>query len=120
MNLNDLKSETIKFVRNYYSENVIYPTYPSYKQTNYGPGVYNDPVAKQTMVDFINGKRADEHGIESDINALIASDMWDNFVSGTDSEIAAYIYTYLTNLDTTEKKMAAATSVRRVKSLFKV
>jgi hypothetical protein len=111
MELAELKSQLIMKVKNYYTE-TIYRTYPIWKQTNIIRAGGGDLT---TMSSFIDGKLADIIVVETDINNLTDTEMYDSFTTNSDANMMSYVLGYLPNLTTDEQKLSVVTAIQCVR-----
>jgi len=108
MELAQFKELYIRQLKALYSDRIIFKDYPVYKQLNIEAQRCGHVAQDKTDMDaFISGKVTDIDGLETDINALANTDMFDNFPHDAASDEARmeYVETALTSCDTAEKQL---------------
>lgn len=98
MSLEEFKNKLIYFIKSYYTNNIIYPSYNLIKQINYANNVIVD--GKQDMIDFISEKRNKILELESIIQSMQNLDLLNNFTKNcNDSENIQYVMNNIQNID---------------------
>jgi len=118
MDLAQFKSQYINQIKALYSHRIIYSTYPVFKQQNIdGQRCGHVAQDKTDMDTFISGKVTDIEGLETDINALADTEMFDDFsMSADDATRKAYVASYLTSCTTDEKQLICLLALQDIKS----
>lgn len=117
MDLVTLKSRFISQLKARYSNDIMFKTYPQWKQGNIDGGRCGATAQDKTDMDtFLNGKWVDITTIEAEINALTVTDVLDNLaLSGDDETRFAYMASYLPSCNTDERKLMALLALQDIK-----
>jgi len=113
MILSDLKTILINSAKTHYSDRIIFPEYPVFKQANIIRAGGQDLT---DMATFIDGKRADIDVIETDINALADVSIWEDFTTGSDANMASFVSGKCPNLTADEQKLAVAVAIQNAQT----
>jgi hypothetical protein len=118
MDLAQFKSKYIRQIKALYTDRVIYPEYPVFKQQNVDGQRCGYVAQDKTDMDtFISGKVTDISGLEADVNALADTEILDDFsMSDSDANRFAYVASYLTSCTTDEKKLICVLALQDIKA----
>lgn len=117
MDLAQFKSQYIKQMKALYSHRIMYATYTVEKQLNIRGLIDGFTTTdRDTMNTFLEGKLTDIAGLETNINALADTEMYDDFsMSADDATRKAYVASYLASCTTDEKQLICVLALQDIK-----
>jgi len=104
MELATLKSSLKATARAWYHE-MICAEYPIYKQINLSNGLEEGLADMKT---YVGGKQTEEHALETAIDALTVTDVYDDFSTDSDANMKAFVASKMATLTTDDQKICIA------------